>query len=70
MPAKNDGMVTIRDVEARLSKSIIDYPVITEIDPMIELLKEMINTDSLMSYIQHLQDYGTRRSILLSLFMD
>ncbi|MCL2291130.1 MAG: M28 family peptidase [Bacteroidetes bacterium] len=60
MPAKNDGMVMIWNVEAQLPKSVTNFPVVTEVDPFIQSLNEMVNTDTLMAYIQHLQDYETR----------
>jgi len=60
MPAKNDGMVMIWNKEAQLPKSVINFPVIEEIDPFIQSLNEMVSTDTLMAYIQYLQDYGTR----------
>jgi len=59
-PAKNDGMVMISKPEAKLSKSRFDFPTITEINPFIQLLIEKANTDTLMSYVQKLQDFGTR----------
>ena len=61
MPAINDGMVTIRNVEAKLSKSRFDYPIITEQDENILNLISQVSTDSLIAVVQHLQDYVTRR---------
>jgi len=60
MPAKNDGIVAIMNVEASLPKLVFDFPVITEVDPKLQSLTSKINTDTLLAYIQHLQDYGTR----------
>ena len=60
VPAKNDGMIMVRNTEASLSRSGNNYPVITEIDPAVQSLIDKVNTDSLMRKIQHLQDYGTR----------
>jgi len=60
MPAKNDGMLVVMNSEAILSTLTFDFPVITEIDPFIQLLNETVSTDSLLAYVQHLQDYGTR----------
>ena len=60
MPAKSDGMVMIRNTEARLPVRSFDFPVVTEIDPFVQSLVETVNTDTLISYVQHLQDYGTR----------
>ncbi|MCL2682304.1 MAG: M20/M25/M40 family metallo-hydrolase [Bacteroidales bacterium] len=58
--AKNDGLVYISQTKASLPKTTLSFPVITEIDPVIQYMTEMVNTDSIMSYIQHLEDYGTR----------
>ncbi|MDR0438577.1 MAG: M28 family peptidase [Bacteroidales bacterium] len=58
--AKNDGLVYISQTKASLPKTTINFPVITEIDPFIQYMTETVNTDSIMSYIQHLEDYGTR----------
>jgi len=60
LPAKNDGMVHIPQRPAYLPDNRFDFPVITETDPLMEFLTEMVNTDSIMSYIQHLENYGTR----------
>jgi PKD repeat protein len=60
MPAKNDGMVSIRQTKAYLPQRTFDFPVVTEEDPVILNLIEMVKTDSVMATIQHLQDYGTR----------
>jgi len=61
MPAKNDGMKMVRDIEVIFSKTRFDYPVITEIDPIILSLLNNVSKDSLMATVQHLQDYETRR---------
>jgi len=60
MPAKNDGLVIITDTKAKLPKNRFNFPVVTETDTFIQFLNEKVNTDTLMSYVQHLQDYGTR----------
>jgi len=60
VPAKNDGIVKIRNTEASLPKTRFVFPVITEIDPFIQSLTEKVSTDTLISYVQHLQDFGTR----------
>ncbi|MDR2971520.1 MAG: M28 family peptidase [Bacteroidales bacterium] len=60
MPAKNDGIVFITDVEAKLPKSQFDFPVITDADNNIQHFLSKVKTDSLIAYVQHLQDYGTR----------
>ncbi|MCL2313530.1 MAG: M28 family peptidase [Firmicutes bacterium] len=60
VPAKNDGIFLVRNKEAKLPKTSRYYPVISRIDPSVQSLIEKINTDSLMTKIQHLQDYGTR----------
>jgi len=60
MPAKNDGMIAIRDIEAKLPKSITEYPFITEPDESILEFLSQVSTDSIMYYIQTLQDFITR----------
>ena len=60
-PAKNDGMVAIMNTEARLPESTIVYPVITEPDEIIENLISQVNTESVMGYIQTLENFETRR---------
>ena len=61
VPAKNDGMITVTNTTARLTSSSFVYPVVTEIDTNILNCIKQVDTDNTMSYIQHLQDYGTRR---------
>jgi len=63
MPAKNDGMVTIRNIEAKVPKSRFDFPVITEEDEIIRGYIEQVSTDRLMTTVQHLQDFGTRNCV-------
>jgi len=60
MSAKNDGMVTIQNTEARLPKLTFDFPVITEPDETILALMGQVNTDRLIGDVQHLQDFETR----------
>ena len=59
-PAKNDGMVYISQQKASLPQRSFDFPVVTEIDPVVQNLVEIVNTDSIIATVQHLQDYGTR----------
>ena len=59
-PAKNDGMVFVSQQKASLPKRDITFPTITEVDPVIRYLTNMVNTDSIIATVQHLQDYGTR----------
>jgi hypothetical protein len=59
-PYKNDGMVAIRDVQASLPKSATAYPVITEQNEEVLDYISQVSTDSLMSYIQTLEDFETR----------
>ena len=59
MPAKNDGMVAVRNIQARLPKAS-NYPVITEPDENVLDYISQVSTDTLMSYIQTLQDFVTR----------
>ena len=60
MPAKNDGMVIISQTTASLPKKTFDFPVITEIDPTIQSLTDMVNTETLTATVQSLQNFGTR----------
>jgi leucyl aminopeptidase len=59
-PAKNDGMVFISQRKASLPQKSFNFPIISEIDTLIRNMTVAVNTDSIMSYIQHLQNYGTR----------
>jgi len=60
MPAKHDGMVMIRDIQASLPDQTIAFPVIAEKDPFIQSLIDKVSTTNLMATVQHLQDYGGR----------
>ena len=60
-PAKNDGMVFISQRKASLPKRSIDFPVITEEDPIILNLVEKVDADNIIANIQTMQDFGTRR---------
>ncbi|MCL2302769.1 MAG: M28 family peptidase [Lentimicrobiaceae bacterium] len=60
VPAKNDGMVIIRNSQASLPKSAAAYPVITEQNTDILDYISQVSSDTLMSYIQTLQDFETR----------
>jgi hypothetical protein len=60
MPAKNDGMVAIMDIQARLPAIFHEYPVITEPDEDVLNYLSQISIDTVMSYIQTLQDFETR----------
>jgi len=59
-PAKNDGMVGITNTEARLTKSRFDFPVISETDELVVSLISQVKTDTVMSYIQTLENFGSR----------
>jgi len=61
MPAKNDGMVAVRDIEARLPKPTAAYPVVTEPNEDVLNYLSQVSVDTLMTYIQSLQDFETRR---------
>ncbi|MCL2434764.1 MAG: M20/M25/M40 family metallo-hydrolase [Lentimicrobiaceae bacterium] len=61
-PAKNDGMVAITNQEARLPKSDIVYPAVKRFDNNIANLISQVSTQSVMSYIQTLQDFGSRNA--------
>jgi len=60
IPAKNDGMVYISNRKASLPPPTINFPTITEINPIIQYLTQIVNGDSIMASVQHLQNYGTR----------
>ena len=60
IPSKNEGIRAIMNDEVEKPRLTYDYPVITEIDPIIQSLTERINTDTLIAYVEHLQNYGTR----------
>jgi len=59
-PAKNDGMVAVRNIQARLPKSPI-YPVITEPNKDVLEYLPQVSIDKMMADIQTLQDFVTRR---------
>ncbi|MCL2510812.1 MAG: M20/M25/M40 family metallo-hydrolase [Bacteroidales bacterium] len=59
-PAKNDGIVFISQDRAYLPQTKFVFPVVDDIDPMIQYLTEMVDTENFMSYVQHLEDYKTR----------
>ena len=59
MPAINDGMVIVRNIQAKLPKSTA-YPVVTEPDENVLDYLSQVSTDTLMAYIQTLQDFETR----------
>jgi len=61
VPAKNDGMVSIRNTEAKLSKTRFDYPIISEPDLFVLNCISQVNTENTMGYIQQLEDFVTRR---------
>jgi hypothetical protein len=60
MPAKNDGMIAITNTPAMLPKSIAGYPVITNPDAGVQDLINQVNIDTVMGYIQHLENFVTR----------
>jgi hypothetical protein len=61
VPAKNDGMVMVRNTEATMWKTNFNYPVFTEPDENILECISKVNTENIMGYIQHLENYVTRR---------
>jgi len=60
MSAKNDGMITVRDIQARLPKTSITYPVIIEPDKDIVNYLSQVSINRMMADIQTLQDLETR----------
>jgi len=59
-PAKNDGMVHITQQRAYLPTNRFDYPVVTEPDANVTNLVSQVSTPSVISYVQSLEDFGTR----------
>jgi hypothetical protein len=59
-PAKNDGVIGITKNEAKLVNTRFDYPVITSPDTNITNLLSKVTTNTVMSYIQTLEDFETR----------
>ena len=60
MPYKNDGAVAIFNKEAQLPRLSREFPVVTEVNPIIREMLNQVNMDSLEATVQHLQDYGQR----------
>jgi len=61
MPAKNDGMIAVTNTEASLPRFAFDYPVITGVDETILGYISETVTDTLMAYIQTMENFVTRR---------
>ena len=59
-PYKNDGAVAIFNKEAQLPRMNRDFPVVTEVNPIIREMLDQVNMDSLEATVQHLQDYQSR----------
>ena len=55
-----DDRLVSANIADSLPQRIIGYPVITEVDPLVQALTAMIHADSIMATVQHLEDYGTR----------
>ena len=60
IPAKNDGMMAIMDIEARLPKATAAFPVVTEPDEDVVDYISQVSADRMMANIQTLQDFETR----------
>lgn len=60
MPAKNDGMIAIRDIKAQLPRISTVYPVITEQNEDVLDYMLQVSADRIMDDIQTLQDFVTR----------
>jgi hypothetical protein len=60
IPAKNDGTISVRNIEARLPKKPPTYPVITEPDEDVLEYISQVSEDRMTATIQTLQDYETR----------
>jgi len=59
-PDKNDKITTINNIEISVPRAPFSFPEVTEVDPFILSVMNKVNTDTLLSFVQHLQDYGTR----------
>lgn len=59
-PAKNDGMVAISNREARLPEKTRGFPEVTDENPDIRFLLDLVSQDSIEAVVQHMQDYGSR----------
>ena len=60
IPYKNDGAVAIFNKKAQLPRLTRDFPVVTEVNPIIREMLDQVNMDSLRATVQHLQDYQSR----------
>ena len=60
IPYKNDGAVAIFNKVAHLPRMTRDFPVVTEVNPIIREMLDQVNMDSLEATVQHLQDYQSR----------
>jgi len=60
MPAKNDGMIAVMNTKASLPRSTFVYPEITEPDANIQNLVSQVDTETVMGYIQTLENFTTR----------
>jgi Predicted aminopeptidases len=60
-PMKNDGMVSIKDREARLPKMTRDFPSVTEENPDIRYLLDQVSQDSMRATVEFLQAYRSRK---------
>lgn len=61
MPYKSDGMVELQPSEARLGVMQEEFPNVTEENAMIRAMMDEIQADSLLSTIQSLQSFSSRR---------
>ncbi|HNV82213.1 MAG TPA: M28 family peptidase [Tenuifilaceae bacterium] len=62
-PAKNDGIVRIANIQARLPKeNILNGSKRIEPDPFVQSLINEVSGANITATVQHLQDYGTRNA--------
>jgi len=69
MPATNDGMIMVRDIQARLVNSSFTYPVITEPDENILYYLSQVSINRMMTDIQALQNFETRYCMHPNIFI-
>ena len=63
VPAKNDGMVIIKNTEAKMPKTTFDFPVVTKQDEIILGLIDEVSQEGLVATVQTMQDFQTRNCI-------
>jgi hypothetical protein len=60
-PAKNDGMIRINNINAKLPKpQITSSKTLLDADPFVQGLLNEVSGTNITATVQHLQNYGTR----------